>query len=404
MIGRLIRNNLRKYYGKTLLIVVVLSISIVATIILRWLYANIQSFLMQQSWLYEYESVLEIKEKWGRWWLIGTKKISDTEQDFSVLLTDPDIQDVYVVSNVNLPVQARINIAGQTIGTDIIVFAISDSFFSWVNSSQWFPIAISEFMINVYNTQLADETTLPRISKSLIGLAQVELDFWASGIFDIPWSSVLRVGRIAKVSGMLPIGFVVPESVARSAIQELRQWTINPYKTIAVVDDPSKIPIITDRYKKDFIVISSYDKTKQIQDRIAWVKMFFLIINCSIVLILVSFLIYTTFSIVEQNQRSFRVFRVHGATPQTILLTLVGQVTAYSSLASILGLSIVYSSSIVVIPMINSLFVDTYGLQYLIQYPTLAVYSMAIWAHILLFAVLISIFSFPEWSKKFENN
>lgn len=403
MIPHLIRNNIKKYYGKAVLIVSVLSISIMATIVVWRLYDNIQWFLMQQSGLYEYESALEIKETWSRAGLIGNKSNIADIPDFSQVLNDPDIQKKYVVSNVNLPIQARVKIAWQVIGTDIIVFAVSDNFFEWYAGASPFPIAISEFMINVYNTQLADETTLPKISKSLIGLAQVELDFGASAIFDIAGYSVVKTWKISKVSGMLPLWFIIPESVAKQALQEANNGTIHPYKVIAVVDDPAKIPVITTRYQNDFVVVSSYDKTKQIQERIVGVKNLFLVINCSILLILVSFLIYTTFSIVEQNQRSFRVFRIHGATPQTILFTLIGQVTIYSLLAGIVSVILVSLGSFILIPSINTMFSQTYGLQYLMQQPTVYVYMTAVISHIILFALLTTIFSWWEWSRKFEN-
>lgn len=168
---------------------------------------------------------------------------------------------------------------------------------------------------------------------------------------------------------------------------------MRPYKVIAVVDDPAKIPVITARYQNDFVVVSSYDKTKQIQERIVGVKNLFLVINCSILLILVSFLIYTTFSIVEQNQRSFRVFRIHGATPQTILFTLIGQVTIYSLLAGIVSVILVSLGSFILIPSINTMFSQTYGLQYLMQQPTVYVYMTAVISHIILFALLTTIFS-----------
>jgi hypothetical protein len=51
-------------------------------------------------------------------------------------------------------------------------------------------------------------------------------------------------------------------------MQQLNQGSIYPYKVIVIVDDPQDIPIVTEKYSKDFVVKSTYDKINQIQKRI----------------------------------------------------------------------------------------------------------------------------------------
>lgn len=401
MIWRIIRNSSKKYYGRSLLIVGVLIISILASILLRWMYDNVQQFLFQQAGLYEYDYTVQIKDRWSRWWMVQNEALGNSS--FDPVLADPNLGKKYVIFQMNIPWQIQLDLAGQEFSSDIFLFAISDDFFEQSIVSSRMPIAISELMLNLYNTQLADSTILPRITTSSLRLFRVNMIFWQSSVFNIQGPAVTRSARINRVSGILPLGVTVPESEARDIVDTLNDGEVTPYKVIVIVEDESMISYIINTYGDDFVIETNYDQIQKIQQRIVGIKYFFFIINMSIVLVLISFLIYTTFSIVEQNLRSFRVYRLHGAKPWTILMMLLWQISVYVRLAAAVAVGWLYTVFHITIPSLNHLIQDTYGLSFAVSFPYRHTYMWIVLLHWWVFALMLTIFAFPERSKKFEN-
>ena len=405
MIWQLILNNSKKHYWRTILIIIVLAISLLSSALIWSLYDNIEGFLFQQHWVYEYDYAVEFKDPSSRWWFVNNQNIETTSSTIrQPILDDQTIDKKYIVSSLKLPVQISIGIVGENITSDIIVFSISDDFFGniWWDT---IPVAIGEMMLNLYNTQIADEWILPNIPKTLLPLARITFDFGISTFLQVDdiSTSIRLPWKIQKVSGILPMWVVIPESVARSVVADLWKWSINPYKIVVIAKNEEHLTYLIEKYWDKYTTITNFDYINNLREKIHGLKIFFQVLHYSIIAILIWFLIYITFSIVEQNKKIFSVLRLHGISQWKMITILSGQVILYVLWASLLFCLFFGIYHIAGIPYLNTLLSTQYWVDYLLQKPTPSFYVLNIGIHLLLILSLTIIFSYTERSKKFES-
>lgn len=402
MIKELTRNNTKKYSARTILIVIVLAISLLAYALIRSLYNNIEWFLFQQNGIYEYDYTIDFKDPTRRWGFINNTNQWEIDPNFrDPIIQNESIQEKYILSAIELPVQVSVSLANESIVTDVILFAISDDFFGTFEEDT-IPVAISEIMLNLYNTQIAEEWILPTIPKEFLSLATLDFNFGKSIFLQDTTSSVRLSGKIERVSGILPVGLVIPESVAYDVVERLWRWTINPYKVTVVADNQEHMQYLLDIYSNQYHVVTNFDYINMVRERISGLRTFFMILHYSIVAILVWFLIYITFSIVEQNKKVFRVLRIHGVSRLQLLMLLWWQVVVYVFFASVLFLIAFWMYDLVLVPKLTTTLSRTYWIDYALQQPSRLLYLANISIHLLLFIFLATIFSYSERNKKFE--
>lgn len=403
MIWQLILNNSKKYYWRTTLIIIVLIISLLSYALIWSLYNNIEGFLFQQYWIYEYDYAVDFKDPSRRWWVIKNKNIVNNNTIRDPILTDDTIDEKYIISAVELPVQVSIGLGGENITSDIIIFSITDSFFGniWWDTM---PVAISEIMLNLYNTQVADEWILPAIPRALLPLATITFDFGSSTFLQTDSISIRLPWKIQKVSGILPVGIIIPESIARGIVSDLWKWSVNPYKITVIAKDEEHLEYLLQTYWDRYTTVTNFDYINSLRERISGLRIFFQVLHYSIITILIWFLIYITFSIVEQNKRTFHVLRLHGISQGKIITILVWQGMFYMFFASIVFCLLFGVYHTLAIPYLDTLLSTQYWVDYSLQKPSLYFYATNIFIHSLLFLSLVILFSYKERSKKFENS
>lgn len=408
MLRKLLWNKITDQTHKTTLIVWGLFLAMLCTSMLWVVYTNIERFLLDQSHSISYTNTVEITRKGSRGFLIG--KQNDDEKDIQkklLSLTDnPAFTKAYVLYSFSLPVSAKISIVSKDIITDMFIFVLSDNFFADKNiaiDGHTIPIALSKTILTLYNTQIANATLFPELPEWLLWFMDIVITFGKSDFFGVNGKTLDRNAKIQTVDPILPIGFVIPYSVAQDVIHDMGKWSMAPYKVVWFLRDGANLTSIRTDYDKDFTIVTDAEKIHQVHDKLTGVVYFFQWLTAIIIAILVVFLVYITYSVIEHNRKIFQTLRLHGASDMHILRVLWMEILMYGCISLVcygLGVAVI---DIWALP----------GLGFLVQHQMhtpFVVENLGIWSlvsigmgYVFLFLLLWTIFSYREWSKKFEN-
>ncbi len=409
MLWKLLWNKVIDNMRKTLLIIGSLFLAMLCTSLLWIVYTNIERFLMMQSQNISYTNTVDLKRKESQGFMVGKQDTNDTQLQQKLLdfAQDPALDKAYTFYSLSLPASATLSIASKELMSDMFIFAVSDNFFADKGIDvRWstLPIALSKTLLTLYNTQVANATIFPELPEWLLGFMDITISFGKSQFFGVSGKSLDRKARIQTVDPIVPIGFVIPYSAAQKVIQDMNKWRLTPYRVFGFVNKNTDIKSLETTYGHDFDFVTEAEKVRQVQDRLAWVRYFFQGLTIVIISILILFLIYITYSVVEHNTKIFQTLRLHGASDMHILRVLWMEISLYGVVSICLyGLWIVVVD-IRALPALSNLVQQQMHTPFVVQNLQIA-YLLGIGGgYVLLFIVLGTSFSYPEWSKKFENS
>ena len=408
MLWKLLWNKVVDNMRKTMLIVGSLFLAMLCTSLLWIVYTNIERFLMVQSQNISYTNTIDIKRKESQGFMVGKQNTDDValQQKLLDVAQDPALDKSYTFYSLSLPASATLTIASKELVSDMFIFAVSDNFFTDKDidvRSTTIPVALSKTVLTLYNTQVANATIFPELPEWLLGFMDIVISFGKSQFFGVSGKSLDKKARIQTVDPIVPIWFVIPYSAAQKVIQDMNKWRLTPYRVFGFVGKGTDAEILEKKYTNDFAVTTEAKQVRQVKDKLAGVHYFFQGLTITIIVILILFLIYITYSVVEHNTKIFQTLRLHGASDMHILRVLWMEVLLYGAVSIWLyGLGIVVIdiwalsalSNLVQQQMHTAFVVQNLHVGYLL--------GIGGW-YILLFVLLWTAFSYPEWSKKFEN-
>lgn len=406
MILKLILNKIIKSKFKSILIIFSILISIFFTVFSVLLYKNIENFFINQNIWEDSERMFEIIVKDSAAWLFFKDKSKNLENIDLLyeLEKDENIEKMHFFYNIDIPVSSKINFLWQEIDTDIFIFLVSDNYFEEKElGKKYIPISISNSLINLYNVQLANDTLFPKIPEKLVYTVWIELFFGRSTFFDYWSQAVTKRWKIVKMSTESPLVWLtIPYSQWKNILDKIGKWKITLYKAVWYVHNEKHINKIKKEYS-DFTVKTNEDKVLKIKNKLSILEDVLKLLNIIITLILVCFLIYVTFSIINENKKIFQTFRLHWAWNIKILRLILTEILLYVFVAIIVMILFWILFKYWMIDKINWMISEQYYLDYQIYLISrIDIAKIIVW-YIVVISLLTIIFSWREWNKKFEN-
>lgn len=169
------------------------------------------------------------------------------EQDF--------IEDIGFFTSSNFNVQASINIKGvQSFSTQMFFESVPDKFVD-VKSDEWLfsdshkiiPIVLPQNYLDLYNFGFAQSRNLPKLSESLIGMMNLQVEISGNGIKDLYRGKI--VGFSSKINTIL-----VPETFINWANHYYSNTTEDaPTRLIIQVNNPTDERILDFFNDRDYV-------------------------------------------------------------------------------------------------------------------------------------------------------
>lgn len=363
---------------------------------------------MEQSNNLSYGHTIEVARKWSRGFMISKQTTQDAALEKKMLsfADDPALSKAYIFYSLSLPASVKVSLANKEITSDMFIFVLSDNFFADKNinaNTKQIPVALSKTLLTLYNTQIANATIFPELPEWILGFMDIVITFGKSEFFWFSGKTLDRKAKIQAVDPILPVGFVIPYSAAQDVLHTMDKWRLTPYKVMWFVRDGAAVDSIRSAYGKDFVVTTDAEKIKQVQDKLLGTHYFFEWITVAILIILVLFLIYITYSVVEHNMKIFQTLRLHGASDMHILRVLWMEICLYGWVSALCyGLGIVVID-IWILPVLSTMVQQQMHTAFVVQNLDIAHLVSIGLGYVLLFLLLGTVFSYREWSKKFEN-
>jgi hypothetical protein len=406
MILKLVLNKIIKWKFKSALIIFSILISIFFTVFSVLLYKNIENFFINQNIWKDSERMFEIIVKDSAAWLFFKDKSKNLNNinELYELEKDENIERIHFFYNIDIPVSSKINFLWQEIDTDIFIFLASDNYFNEKElKKDYIPISISNSLINLYNTQLANDSLFPKIPEKLVYTVWIDLFFWRSTFFNYWSQAITKKWKIVKMSTESPLVWMtIPYSQWEKILNKIGKWKITLYKAVWYAYDTKYINNIKKEYN-NFTVRTNEDRILKIKNKLSILEDVLKLLNIIITLILICFLVYVIFSIINENKKIFETFRLHWAWKIKILKLILTEILFYVFIAIIIMMMFWMLFKYWMIDKINIIISEQYYLEYQIELINKLDMVKIIWGYISIISLLTIIFSWREWNKKFEN-
>jgi hypothetical protein len=243
----------------------------------------------------------------------------------------------------------------------------------------------------------------PKIPEKLVYTVWIELFFWRSTFFNYWSKSITKNWKIVSMSSESPLVWMtIPYSQWKEILDEIGKWKIILYKAVWYVKNTKYINEIKNKYD-DFTVRTNEDRILKIKNKLSILEDVLKLLNGVITLILICFLIYVIFSIINENKKIFETFRLHGAWKITILKLILIEIWTYVFVAISITTTFWVLFKYWIVDNINKIIAEQYYLEYQIQSINNIEMLKIICGYILIISILTLVFSWKEWNKKFEN-
>lgn len=335
MIWRLIYHKISKNILKTILIIATFFMTVFFTIFMLFFYNNVENFFIKK-WIWDVNfkrfdiylksavSSISLSNSW-----FDQASISKINE----LKFDPNIDKLYYFYNTKLPFSIKIDMFWNKIDTDVFLFVVSDNFFSdhWITNLSWdvLNFGISQSLIEFYNLQLANWEYFPKVPQELFYGISFDTFFWKSVFMNFAVNDYTQKWKIAVIDNILPvIWLTLPYSSAEKIFNQLWRNDILLNRVVWYAKTEWYVNVIESKFP-EFSISSDQKIISKIEDKLLWLRVFLLLLNIVVVVVLINFLIYIIFSIIDWNKEIFHVFRVHWSSRAKMLWLIVIEMIYY---------------------------------------------------------------------------
>jgi len=335
MLVKLILKNVKKNIGIGILAIITLFIVIFSFTILDFIYQNIQRLRVEES-LWSSKNKIIITKEYG--WLL--KKLitkNKLEQIYDKIKNDKNIEKSYAFYSTKIPTSATIKFLWFDFYTDVFVYA-TDKF---SDTGDVLNLWISSTLLNIYNTQLSNDSLFPKLNKDLLWNIDIELSFWKNSFFTLK-NHIEKKWKIKYVDNDFPLfGFTIAKNQIEQIEKKLWINTLKIYKIIVFVKDPKYINQLKKKYPN--VKIQWYnDIVQKINQKLKSIRYIFNIIKFIIYTILLAFIIVLCMLILHKNKNNIKVLYYHGASQFKQFSIVAGEISLYSLLALFISLISVF--------------------------------------------------------------
>jgi len=306
MIFQLILKNIQNNKFISFISIIVIFLVIFFSSILNFIYSNIQNILLNETiWQDEKKFIIEVK-KINLINSLSSK--ANLQQNYENLKKDKNIEKVYWIYQVNIPVETILNIWKFDFKTDLIVFASDKYTQNLENLEIW----ISPIVLNIYNTQIANNQ-LPILNEYILSQLKIFLIFWKNSFLKYD-KTIEKTWYIKNIDSDLPIFWITIPYNQVEKIQKEIWWNIKLIKIIWYTKNTSYLHILEEKYKNQLNIQSLNESKIKINQQTKIIKYIFNIIKWIIYILMISFLILLTLHILNKNEKNIKVLYYHGAS------------------------------------------------------------------------------------------
>lgn len=355
MLLKLILKNISKNKLIAFISILVLSMVIFFSSFLNFIYANIQTILVNES-IWQKENIFTLEAK--KWSYISSKLWleEDLQSYYKKLKQDENINEVFWVYQVNIPVQAVLDFFDMNFKTDILVFAVDN--YTW--NKEYLSIWISPTLLNLYNTQIANDF-LPMLDKNILKKIKIKLSFWKNSFIQFD-NIEEKTWYITHIDNNFPLLWIsIPYEKAKNIQEKLWRWDIKLIKIIWYVKENSYLQNIKKTYENKLNIKTVSDAKIKINQQTKIVKDIFYILRYIVYMIMASFLILLAINIYHKNEKNIKVFYYHGANFLQRFNILFYEISIYFLTAVLISFLVVWFFNIYIIDIINTK-LESYGL------------------------------------------
>lgn len=409
MLWRLVYNRILNNKLKTILVLLTFSISIFFTIFIFFFYNNVENFFIKK-WIWDVNF-----KKFDIYLKSSVSSISLNNSGFNdsnlkkldELKTDPNIDKLYYFYNTKLPFSIKIDVFWNTIDTDVFLFAVSDNFFKDHNITNFswnvLNFAISQSLIEFYNLQLANWDYFPRVPQDLFYTINFDSYFGKSVFLKFSVNDYVRKWKISIIDNVLPVVWLtLPYSNAKQIFEKLWRDDIMLNRIVWYAKQESYVWEIEKKFS-DFNVSSDQKVISKIQNKLVWLKLFLIGLNIAVLILLMNFLVYIVYSILESNKNIFHVFRTHGASKFKILQIILIEILYYILPVVVFVIVVNYIFSKWLLLFISNWINNNYYINYLMIPMSFTEICLLLSIFILLIVALTVFSTINEWNREFEN-
>jgi len=308
MLLKLILKNIKTAPFIAFISIFVISIVIFFSTILNFIYENINHILIKEKiWEEKNKFIIEAK----RWDFISSKLWfkQNLKPYYQELKKDKNIEKVFWIYQVDIPIYAVIKFLNINFKTDILIFA-SDKY---TQSGGYLQIWVSPALLNLYNSQLANNF-LPKIDKNILSMLKIKLVFWENSF--IQYDNIIqKTWYIKKIDNDFPLFWItIPYNLAQDIQKQLWRWDMKLIKIIWYVKENNYLQTIKERYKNKLNIQTLDSSKNRINQQTKIVKNIFNVIKYIVYILMVSFLILLAIHIYNKNEKNIKVLYYHWAS------------------------------------------------------------------------------------------
>lgn len=350
MLFEIIIKKILKEKFLSFLIILAMSSSIFFLLSFTLIYKNIENTYTQKTlWNLDSKSFyLQDKDKSSmnkvsNIFLKGENKLDKALKEIK---TNPNIKSYYVIYNIPIESFAVFKLWSIKFNTDIIPYAISDSFFEEKWKKDWF--AISDKIIDIYNSQFWSSGQFPKFSMNLLKILDIDLIFGKSSFSER--NKIIKLeNKINIIDSSLPLIWIsIKESKAKEILKSYPNNKLVVNKIYAELKDEKYIEEIIKKYETDFNLGYSQKLLLKAKSDLEMIKYTFIALGIIIISILSLFIFYVTYNIYFKNKNMFFIFRSLWSSNFVILKYTILELSTYFIVSSLLWLWVfIYLQSLI---------------------------------------------------------
>ena len=330
MILAIIKQNILKH--KFIFIINFLTLFLLTTSIVlsNFLFTNIkQNLLIESFWKQANKFIIQNKENnLLKGFLFKQETLADI---YKQLQHDKNINKVFGIYSVNLPISAQILFWPLNFKTDIFLFS-SDEWnlcFSWKYLALW----INPTLINLYNLQIANPPLFPKINPQLLSKLDILLTFGKNSFYSNQ-KNITQKAKIVLVNENLPVLWLsIGYKVVQEIIHKLWFWSQKLIKIIWYTKNTNYLKQLKTKYP-EFKITTIFDTKKQLYKKVEKIKNIFNIINLFIIILSIWFLVNFSVNLTNRYDQTIKVLTYNKVSKIKWLFIPSGEIVAYFILVS----------------------------------------------------------------------
>jgi len=308
MILKIILKNIKK--EKLLAFISIFSLFIVlfSSTLLDYMYDSIKNILISKN-IWEDQTKFIIT-KWKHSFLANLKYNNKLDKVYKQLKNDKNIEKIYWFYTTKIPTLLEVNFFGYNFSTDIFVYA-SDKIID--KNKEYINLWINPILLNIYNSQVANDSKFPKLSLSLIKNIAVNLDFWRNSFFILEKQEKKKAYITYMYNDFSMLWITISKKTADKISQNLQIPQPKLFKIVWKVKNKKYIDKLIKKYPK--VSIKWYNEiVKKVENKLQSTKKIFLVIKILLYTTLISFIISLSMNILFKNKNNIKVFYYHNAS------------------------------------------------------------------------------------------